>query len=401
MRVQFKPYMDVQFIFQVRAHNDWKIQKMKILKILFSILLLLILICILAIAALYFLMDPNQLKPIIIEKVRKQTGYQLVIDSKMSWSFYPQIGIKVEHMTLSVPNQRPFADLSNVNIATPFSTLKDWQHSLSGNIFIKEATLFKLHLHNVQVGLHWQNQVLTFRPIQAKLYEGILTGVAHGRDFSAMPKWDGSIQFNNIQLRPLLLDINGANSKVKFSGSGDVGIQIVSQGTTKEQILQSLKGKTDINFKEGVMEGIDLNYIVQTADALINKQPVNTPASNQTRFDHLTCTFAINNGIANTNNLLLTSPAFLTKGQGSINLITQLLNFQLQIKSQENIKTQWEIPVLVTGNVSSPDINIDMREIEKIIAKKELEKIKDKVKDEIKSHIPGKAGEFLQNLLGH
>jgi hypothetical protein len=41
-----------------------------------------------------------------------------------------------------------------------------------------------------------------------------------------------------------------------------------------------------------------------------------------------------------------------------------------------------------------------MTDIQKMLAKQEIEKLKAKAVEQIKEHIPGKAGDFLQNLLG-
>ena len=69
---------------------------MKWLKISFSILVLLVLISVLAIGSFLFFMDPNKLKPVIIEETKKRTGYQLAIDGVLSWSFYPNLAIKID-----------------------------------------------------------------------------------------------------------------------------------------------------------------------------------------------------------------------------------------------------------------------------------------------------------------
>ena len=205
----------------------------------------------------------------------------------------------------------------------------------------------------------------------------------------------------HVQLKPLLLDVNGPDSKLNISAASDVTLKAATQGVNREQMLNHLNGSCDFSLEKGVVEGVDLNYLLQSADAFINKQPTDALVnSKQTAFDHLTGSLLIKNGLATTNNLLLVAPAFVAKSQGSINVVNSDLNLQLQVKPQDTLKTQWEIPMRLTGNLKQPDIRLDTTEIEKFILRQNLEKVKSRAREEIQKHIPGKAGQLLQNLLG-
>src|SRR3990167_222106 len=145
---------------------------MKTVRVIFYILLLIILIGGLAIGVLIFSVNPNKLKPVIVSEVNKKTGYRLVIDGNLSWSFYPRFGIKIIHMTVTDPHQSaPFADLRNVNIATDFSQLWQSNKKLQGTIYIQEARLTNLMLQKIQIELHWLSPHLTLAPIVASFYD--------------------------------------------------------------------------------------------------------------------------------------------------------------------------------------------------------------------------------------
>ena len=374
---------------------------MKYLRMACSVVLLAIVVAALAIAALIYFVDPNKLKPMIVAEVDKQTGYQLTIDGALSWSFYPRVGVNVEHMTLQSPPQTtPFLDLHDVTMTTELSQLIRGNEKLQGDLRIADIKLMNLHLTNAAVNLHWQDSILTLQSLKASLYDGTLVGEAHGQELSLLPKWDWRVALTRVQLKPLLDDVNGADSKVKLSGTTDVTLKAAAQGKSKEEIFKSLNGTSEFSLHQGAIEGIDLNYLVQTADALLNKQPLTAAQnSNQTSFDSLTGTAIIKDGVFDTNDLLLTSSAFKVTAQGDVNLNYQTINLALHIVP-EQVKTQWEIPVSVIGALHHPDVRLDMGEIKKVIAKQEVEKVKAKVRDQIKEKIPGKAGEFLQNLLG-
>ena len=135
----------------------------------------------------------------------------------------------------------------------------------------------------------------------------------------------------------------------------------------------------------------------------MNKQPVKPQeGTNKTVFDHMLSTAVIKNGMVDTNDLLLVSPVFIAKGTGRVALISQDLDFAIKISpQQQESRLHWEIPLLIKGTFTSPDVHLNHGEIQKFLVRREIEKIKDKTRDQIKKHISGKAGEFLQNLISN
>ena len=67
--------------------------------------------------------------------------------------------------------------------------------------------------------------VLTLDGIKASLYGGTLKGMLSANHFRTEPQWQWDMQVDNIQLQPLLEDVNGVDSKIKLSGAGMFGIQ--------------------------------------------------------------------------------------------------------------------------------------------------------------------------------
>jgi AsmA protein len=374
---------------------------MKGLRIVFSLLALVVVIVAIAAICLTIFIDPNKLKPVLAEEVMKQTGYQLVIDGNLTWSFYPTVGVKAERMQLLTNNEKiPFVDLRNISIAMELSQLLRGNKKLQGDVHIGEVILMNIHAAKAHIGLHWQNNVLTMQPITANLYDGSVEGVAEGSKFSSMPAWNWSLQFSDVQLKKLLLDINGS-TKLSVSGLGNIKLSAATKGKTKDQLLGNLNGASEFIIKNGSLEGIDLNYLLHSADALMNKKTVDMPPSgNQTNFDGFSGVLLIKDGVASTQNLLLSAPAFTTKGIATINIVNENIDSRLQVTPQQNARTQWEIPVLVTGSLSRPEVRLDTDALSMLVAKDQLEQLKANVRDKIKQNVPGKTGEYLQNLLG-
>lgn len=375
---------------------------MKAIKIILGIVVLLIALLAAALISLSFLVDPNRLKPVLINEVAKKTDYQLAIEGQLSWRLYPVFGIHVAHMSLKAPKQiSPFLDLYDVTIATKLTALVQNPENISGELRIAKASLSKLQLQDVSVDMNWRAQQLTLNPISAKLYEGRLTGLAHGKNLTtSQPLWDWDVLVDRVQLKSLLNDINGAESRVKLAGVARVALKARAQGASKRDIFASLNGMGSLDIQQGVLEGINLNYFVMAADALINKQAIPVPAEiAQTQFNSLNGNLVIKNGVVGTNDMQLVTPSLKAIATGEINLNYNTMNLSLNV-SPENVKTNWEIPVLMIGDVGKPDVRLDMTEINKFILKQHLEKVRDKISQEV-DKVPGEAGKFLKKLIGN
>ncbi len=393
---------------------------MRLFRISVSVLGLFIVVCFLTVAALILFVNPNQLKPVLAKEVMKQTGYQVVIDGNLSWSVYPRLGVKIIHMTLTAPHEsKPFLDLRGAKIAMSLSQILLNKNKWEGKIYIDQVHLMNMDIQKVNTFVSWQNHLLTLQPIKASFYQGSLEGYAHGTSLTDVPHWDWDMQAKHVELQSLLQDVNGGNSQFRFSGMGQFKLQGSTEGKNKNDLIQQLAGTVEFSLDQGVVEGINLNYLIQTADALINKQAVTLPtidenhSLNQTTFDHLTGTATIKGGVIKTNDLNLIAPDFTTKGQGVLTLSSQAIDFQLQIKPQRNdsdaTKKDWEIPVSITGSLKQPDVRLDINQIQKKVVVEQIEKVKEKVKNKVKDkardlidgRVKEKAAELLRNLLGN
>lgn len=375
---------------------------MKFLKTFFASLLLFIFICVIGITFLILTIDPNKLKPVIASEVKKKTGYEVFIQGNLSWSFYP-LAIRMHRLTLTQPNQlEPLVNLDDIKISVSSLELLNSKETLQGNVHIGNVNFKNVQAQNVNTKLLWQKDGFILQPIRANFYGGKLEGSMQGQSLLDIPYWNWDLQLTQIQLKPLFEAIYGSQAKFKMSGLGQIKFNIGSQGKTKNQILNQLNGTTEFSINDGAIEGLDLNYYIQTAEALVGRESItNINETNQTHFNQLMAAAIIKNGIIYSKNLLLVSPSFITRGAGSIILYTQDMDLELKIQPQKNSKISWKIPLEIVGKVNNPNIQLDASEIQKLIVKREIDKIKDKARDHVKKLLPGDTVEFLQNLLSN
>lgn len=93
----------------------------KFLKILLITFISILFLCLLAIIGLVVFVKPNSYKPLIITAVEKSTSRHLTLAGDISWEFYPQIGFKINKVTLSNPpnfsQTDPFLVIDSVGIS--------------------------------------------------------------------------------------------------------------------------------------------------------------------------------------------------------------------------------------------------------------------------------------------
>jgi AsmA protein len=284
--------------------------------------------------------------------------------------------------------------------------------NVQGQVKIEQLQAAKLKVSNVNIQTHLDNGVLEFLPITAALYQGDIQSQAKINFTSAVPKISLDAKLTNLQAEPLLQDLSGDSSKLKLKGAATIDLQITTSGLATQAILKNLNGNGRFSFKNGVLEGIDLAYLVDSAYALVQKQAATTQNTNSTEFGDLNGSAVITNGVVNNNDLYLNSPRFETKGQGSIDLVNQQINYLLQTVSKDAAKNKGKnilniynltIPIRVSGNLKNPSIELDSADLLKQVAKQQVEhvqdKLQEKVKEQLKDKIPGDAGALLQNLL--
>jgi AsmA protein len=300
------------------------------------------------------------------------------------------------------------ADFDFATVPAQTSTLENL--SINGKIKIAELQAAKLKISNVDIATTMQKGILQITSLTATLYQGNLQSQASVNLLASDTPISFQSKLTNVQAEPLLTDLESQGSKLKVKGMGNIDMKGTTSGLASTNILSNLNGTSTFSFQNGVLEGINLGYLIDSANAFIKGQPAPSKGENVTNFGNLTGTAVIQNGVVTNNDLALISPRFDTKGKGTINLVNQQINYSLELrpkvpgqstddKNALNINNL-TIPVSVSGDLNNPSINLDMKALGKFIANQQLQKVKDKIGDQIKDKIPGKAGELLKNFLG-
>ena len=230
-------------------------------------------------------------------------------------------------------------------------------------------------------------------PATARLYGGDFTGDVTLDAREAVPLIKISQTLSGVDMAQLLRDLTGKPSRI--SGHGRVATNLTARGAGADSIMRSLNGHVAADLDNGALEGVDLWFEINRAVALIQKQAL--PAGNssgRTRFDTFKATADLSNGVATTKDLSIISQNLHLTGQGTFNLVSQAVDYQIRAMilkqaggavSGSNLLA--DIPATVTGTLASPNVRPDLQGIAKARVQQELDKHKDELKQKLQDQL--------------
>ena len=180
-----------------------------LLKLFIGVPVLVVLIVVVFIATI----DPTRLAPLIQSQLANQ-GIDASIDGKISWQFYPELGLKVEDITLRSLNTQAAA-----STATPLATIKqvsfgvDVKPLLQRKILINSLLLQQTSIHLLTNQQGQSNWVLP-ESHESSAEKPLL----NQEDEKALPEIDiQSLRIENLQLNFLDQRASENNSKTEMS----------------------------------------------------------------------------------------------------------------------------------------------------------------------------------------
>jgi AsmA protein len=168
-------------------------------------------------------------------------------------------------------------------------------------------------------------------------------------------------------------------------------------------MLSSLSGKLNLAVADGALEGVDLVYELQRAEALINRQaPAAATGPRRTPFQSMKMSATVDKGTLHSEDLDIALPVLKITGAGGMSLVEQSIDYQLQARIHEvpppgavdlGQLRGATIPLRISGTFSDPKVSADVAGLVTERAKKELdEKLdeeKDKLADKLKKKLFG------------
>jgi AsmA protein len=241
--------------------------------------------------------------------------------------------------------------------------------NIQGKFRVSQLKVLGIRAKQVYVSMNSSNGILTFSPVSARLYEGAFSGATTFNMRQTVPTFHLKGNFKDIAVQPLLSDLKGYK---RIFGMGNLKIDLVSRGLS----ASSLNGSMSFNIKNGVLKGIDVVYLMKlgTAVAFKRQVPPLPQGLGQTDFGDLTGTASIKNGVIYNNDLRLISEEFEGIGRGTIDLVAQKMDYNLDVNPINN--KELIIPLEIKGPFANLKKGVDMERLLLQATKWQIEKRK-------------------------
>ncbi len=265
---------------------------------------------------------------------------------------------------------------------------------LNGSATIGQATVSKLKLTQVSATVAAKDGIVHLAPVHAQLYGGAFSGdvTLDARAPESAFKIEETL--SGVDMAAFLKDF--AKSQ-RLSGRGNVSGTFAGRGSG-DAMLRSLSGHVAANLDDGAVEGVDLWFEINRAMALIQKQGLPSgQSSGRTRFDSFKASADLADGVATTKDLNIVSQNLRITGQGTSNLATEAVSYQIQATvlkkaapgpvASANVLAQ--VPVNVSGTMSSPKVTPDLGGLAKARVQQELDKHKGELQQKLQDQLKG------------
>jgi AsmA protein len=243
--------------------------------------------------------------------------------------------------------------------------------NVEGTMKVAAAHALGVDLTNFRLTVSAQDGLDHFFPLEAQLDGGRYSGDIVLDRRSAVPVLSVDEHLAGVDMDRLLAK---SAQKGRLSGRATLNLKGSARGGSLDSFLKTFNGHLDADLAQGAYEGVDVDYEIKHAQALITRSRELPQNTHHTRFDAFKTSAQITNGSAQTQALLISSETLRVTGHGSANLSTKALNLQLLVSVLKAPgSTLVDIPLKVTGSYLDPAVSADIESVAKGQIKQKLE----------------------------
>lgn len=299
--------------------------------------------------------------------------------------------VSAEPETESAPAPEVEPDLSILN------TLDVDGKLTAAGFKAKKIDIGKTFLHVIV-----NNGTAQISPLSVELYEGsmlINASVSHagGKNNYSVDK-----KLTGVQILPLLTDAADVDL---LAGTTNFSLTAKGSGLTVSKIKKGLTGKGEFAVTDGALYGINVAQKIRVAKVSLGSDAQDAEVEKKTDFSALNGKFTINQGVVDNTSLLMEAPFTRLMGNGTANILKELVDYHLKVKIVSTSKGQGgdtdlsglSIPLAITGSFTDPKFKLDTsaaldekKEELKAKAKEKLDKAKEEAKDKLKDKLKNK-----------
>jgi AsmA protein len=283
----------------------------------------------------------------------------------------------------------------------PLETLR--KLDVQGTLHAGKATFAAIVFTDVTMPVIAKDGHIRLGPTQAHLYGGTYSSdiILDARPAQAQLSLNEHVRDTDIGAL-----VKDAYDSARISGHADVNVVVSGAGDTDEALTRSLSGKIDANVKQGALNGIDVVYALQAANALLKRGALpQRTGPERTLFSSLQTTATLDKGVLRNDDLRIETDFLKVHGGGTLDLATGAIDYKL-VSSVYKLPPPGgaapveaaDVPLIVTGTLASPTVRPDIEALAKGQLRQEVQQ---KAGDLVKKKLGDKLNDKLKDLFGH
>ena len=194
----------------------------------------------------------------------------------------------------------------------------------------------------------------------------------------------------NVDLQSLLTELADYD---RLSARGALEIRLLAVGDSMHELMNSLSGTGALSFGAGEYRGLDLVAALRDLDL------GSLGEGRATRFDSLDASFAVNDGVANNDDLILRAPQLFVSGSGRIGIGSRTIDYRAAASLlDENSEVDRSVPLVISGGWDDPNIQLDVAEFVRQDLLSKASEFEDQAKQAVERKIEEELGSEIEGL---
>lgn len=223
---------------------------------------------------------------------------------------------------------------------------------VSAVLSVAELVTAAATLRDVAASLALADGVLLVSPLQGTLAGGTIRGELALDAADVEPSLSLALQGSDLDLRGILR----TSAADLLRGSAGLDIALDGRGDSVAAIMASLDGHARLVMGQGQLRATSLDMVVGGLSEVVGG--LFTADTEWTPLNCLVTDFAIADGVATSQALLIDTEKIVVSGEGTVNLATEALDFKITPRPK-SVTLTIAAPVTIGGTLAAPSFGVD------------------------------------------
>jgi AsmA protein len=230
---------------------------------------------------------------------------------------------------------------------------------------------------------------LAIENARASLYGGTFAGAFRVHAAGDDPGLALEGRASNLDLEPLIAALTG--EEPNFSGTGNFDLNLAGKGRTVIENVQTAGGNVTFDMGNGAIKGFNLGRTLCALYNTTQRAPAPPDQPPVTEYEGIKGSAVVAAGTATSNDLLARTSFMDINGAGTLELVQQELDYELDAKLTGSIAIPncetldafigGEVPFTIRGSVTAPEIRPDFS---KLVRQQLRDAIQDRLQDRLR-----------------